>query len=58
MSDLENLVYVSKRALHNQLEDISSEANEQRMAAISGLVNDLNISMTENVNYRLTTDQL
>lgn len=49
MSDPNSNIIISKRALKNQLGDISKDSNLQRMAAIGGLVNDMNFTFTENV---------
>lgn len=51
MADISGNIRASKMALNNQLADIANDANSQRMAALSTLVNDLNITMNENVKY-------
>jgi hypothetical protein len=45
MADISGNIKASKIALKNQLDDIASDANSQRMASLSSLVNDLNITM-------------
>lgn len=51
MTDISGNIRASNIALRNQLGNIAGDANSQRMAALSSLVNDLNITMNENVSY-------
>jgi len=51
MTDISGNIQASKIALNNQLTDIAHDANSQRMAVLSSLVNDLNITMNENVKF-------
>jgi hypothetical protein len=54
MADISGNIRASKIALGNQLANIANDANSQRMAALSSLVNDLNITMNENVRLKLS----
>lgn len=53
MADINSNIRASKKALKSQLSEIARESNDQRLASIGGLANDLNFTMTETVTNRL-----